>query len=27
VRTDGRTVEDVAGHVADWIGRTEGRAG
>ena len=27
VRTDGRTVEDVAGEVADWIGRTEGRAG
>jgi shikimate kinase len=27
VRTDGRTVEDVAGLVADWIGRTEGRAG
>ena len=27
VRTDGRTVEDVAGQVADWIRRTEGRAG
>ena len=27
VRTDGRTVEDVAGQVADWIDRTEGRAG
>jgi len=27
VRTDGRTVEDVAGLVADWIDRTEGRAG
>ena len=27
VRTDGRTVEDVAGQVADWIGRMEGRAG
>jgi len=27
VRTDGRTVEEVAGQVADWIGRTEGRAG
>ncbi|HEX9851158.1 shikimate kinase [Candidatus Deferrimicrobium sp.] len=27
VRTDGRTVEDVAGHVADWIDRTGGRAG
>jgi len=26
VRTDGRTVEDVAGQVADWINRTEGRA-
>ncbi len=27
VRTDGRTVEEVAGEVADWIERTEGRAG
>jgi shikimate kinase len=27
VRTDGRTVEDVAGLVADWMDRTEGRAG
>ena len=27
VRTDGRTVEDVAGQVADWIDRMEGRAG
>jgi len=27
VRTDGRTVKDVAGQVADWIDRTEGRAG
>ncbi len=27
VRTDGRTVEDVAAQVADWIDRTEGRAG
>jgi shikimate kinase len=27
VRTDGRTVEEVAGKVADWIDRTEGRAG
>ena len=27
VRTDGRTVQDVAGQVADWIERTEGRAG
>ena len=27
VRTDGRTVEEVAGRVADWIDRTEGRAG
>jgi shikimate kinase len=27
VRTDGRTVEDVAGLVADWIDRMEGRAG
>jgi len=25
--TDGRTVEEVAGQVADWIERTEGRAG
>ena len=25
VRTDGRTVEEVAGQVADWIDRTEGR--
>jgi len=27
VRTDGRTVEDVAGQVADWIEQTGGRAG
>jgi shikimate kinase len=27
VRTDGRTVEEVAGQVEDWIDRTEGRAG
>jgi len=27
VRTDGRTVEEVAGQVANWIDRTEGRAG
>jgi len=27
VRTDGRTVEEVAGQVAEWIGRMEGRAG
>jgi len=27
VRTDGRTVVEVAGQVADWIERTEGRAG
>ncbi|HEY6096853.1 MAG TPA: shikimate kinase [Candidatus Deferrimicrobium sp.] len=27
VGTDGRTVEEVAGQVADWIDRTEGRAG
>jgi shikimate kinase len=27
VRTDGRTVEEVAGEVADWIERTEGRTG
>ena len=27
VRTDGRTVADVAGQIADWIGRAEGRAG
>lgn len=27
VRTDGRTVEEVAGQVADWIERTGGRAG
>jgi len=27
VRTDGRTVEEVAGQVADWIDRTEGWAG
>jgi shikimate kinase len=27
VRTDGRTVEEVAGQVADWIDRAEGRAG
>jgi len=27
VTTDGRTVEEVAGQVADWIDRTEGRAG
>jgi len=26
VGTDGRTVEEVAGQVADWIDRTEGRA-
>ena len=26
VRTDGRTVKDVVAQVADWIGRTEGRA-
>ena len=26
VRTDGRTVEEVAGQVGDWIDRTEGRA-
>lgn len=26
VGTDGRTVEDVAAQVADWIERTEGRA-
>ena len=26
VRTDGRTVEEVAGQVADWIDRTGGRA-
>jgi len=26
VRTDGRTVEEVAGQVADWIDRTEGNA-
>lgn len=25
VRTDGRTVEEVAGKVADWIDRAEGR--
>jgi shikimate kinase len=25
VRTDGRTVEEVAGQVADWIDRMEGR--
>lgn len=25
VRTDGRTVEEVAGQVADWIDRAEGR--
>jgi shikimate kinase len=27
VRTDGRTVEDVAAQVADWIDRTGGRTG
>ncbi|MFZ2223428.1 MAG: shikimate kinase [Candidatus Deferrimicrobium sp.] len=27
VRTDGRTVDEVAGQVADWIDRTEGRTG
>ena len=27
VRTDGRTVEEVAGQVADWIDRTGGRTG
>jgi shikimate kinase len=27
VRTDGRTVKEVAGQVADWIDRTGGRAG
>ena len=27
VRTDGRSVEEVAGQVADWIDRTEGREG
>ncbi len=27
VRTDGRTVGDVAAQVADWIDRTEGRTG
>jgi shikimate kinase len=27
VRTDGRTVKEVAWQVADWIDRTEGRAG
>ena len=27
VRTDGRTVEEVAGQVAEWIGRTGGRTG
>jgi len=27
VRTDGRSVEEVALQVADWIDRTEGRAG
>jgi len=27
VPTDGRTVEEVAGQVADWIDRAEGRAG
>lgn len=27
VRTDGRTVEEVAGQVAEWIDRTGGRAG
>jgi len=27
VRTDGRTVEEVAGQVGDWIDRAEGRAG
>ncbi len=27
VRTDGRSVQDVAGRVAEWIDRTGGRAG
>jgi len=27
VRTDGRTVQEVAGRVAGWIERTEGRTG
>ncbi len=27
VRTDGRTVEEVAGRIAEWIDRMEGRAG
>ena len=27
VRTDGRSVQDVAGSVAEWIDRTGGRAG
>ena len=27
VRTDGRTVQEVAGRVADWIDRMEGRTG
>jgi len=27
VRTDGRTVEEITRQVAEWIGRTEGRAG
>jgi len=27
VRTDGRSVEEVAGQVADWIARTGGRTG
>ena len=27
VRTDGRTVEEVAGQVADWLERAEGRPG
>jgi len=27
VRTDGRTVEEITRQVADWIERTEGRAG
>jgi shikimate kinase len=27
VRTDGRTVEEVAGQVAEWIERMEGRTG
>jgi len=27
VRTDGRTIEEVAQEVADWIDRAEGRRG